>query len=241
MEFSRVQRRKGYELVAEQIEESIKNGLVKPGERLDSVEQLSKRFQVGRSTIREALSALRATGLVDIRQGEGTFVAKPLPSEGAGPLRLVAGLTRQEVLEFFEVRKIVEAGAASAAAAKRTPEQLAAMRTALQAMHSAVRDDRLGEEADAQFHLAVAAATGNRMLAGLMLQISDTLQATMKEARRLWLFSEDLTLERLHKEHSAILDAIEEGNAPLAGQLMLAHLSKVEQLLLRHWQEQNEE
>lgn len=241
MEFSRVQRRKSYELVAEQIEESIRNGLVKPGERLDSVEQLSKRFQVGRSTIREALSALRATGLVDIRQGEGTFVAKLLPSEGAGPLRLVAGLTRQEVLEFFEVRKIVEAGAASAAAAKRTPEQLAAMRTALQAMHSAVRDDHLGEEADAQFHLAVAAATGNRMLAGLMLQISDTLQATMKEARRLWLFSEELTLERLHKEHSAILDAIEEGNASLAGQLMLAHLSKVEQLLLRHWQEQNEE
>ncbi|MNC59426.1 HTH-type transcriptional regulator LutR [compost metagenome] len=109
------------------------------------------------------------------------------------------------------------------------------MRDALKAMQSAVRDDLLGEEADAQFHLAVAAATGNRMLAGLMLQISDTLQATMKESRRLWLFSEDRTLERLHKEHSAILDAIEEGNAPLAGQLMLAHLSKVEQLLLRHW------
>jgi GntR family transcriptional regulator, transcriptional repressor for pyruvate dehydrogenase complex len=241
MEFSRVQRRKSYELVAEQIEESIKNGLVKPGERLDSVEQLSKRFQVGRSTIREALSALRATGLVDIRQGEGTFVAKPNASEGSRPLRLVAGLTRQEVLEFFEVRKIVEAGAASAAASKRTPEQLEAMRAALQAMQSTVRDDHLGEEADAQFHLAVAAATGNGMLAGLMLQISDTLQATMKEARRLWLFSEDLTLERLHKEHGAILDAIEEGNAPLAGQLMLAHLSKVEQLLLRHWLDPDKE
>ncbi|RAU97137.1 FadR/GntR family transcriptional regulator [Paenibacillus sp. YN15] len=235
MPYSRVQRRKSCELVAEQIEESIKNGLVKPGERLDSVEQLGKRFQVGRSTIREALSALRATGLVEIRQGEGTFVAKAESLEGPGPLRLVAGLTRQEVLEFFEVRKIVEAGAASAAAAKRTPEHLAAMKEALQAMQSAVRDDHLGEEADAQFHLAVADATGNRMLAGLMLQISDTLQATMKESRRLWLFSEDRTLERLHKEHSAIFDAIEEGNAPLAGQLMLAHLSKVEQLLLRHW------
>lgn len=237
MDYSRVQRRKGYELVAEQIQAGIRSGSVKPGDRLDSVEQLSKRFQVGRSTIREALSALRATGLVEIRQGEGTFVARPEAPEAPASLRLVAGLTRQEVLEFFEVRKIIEAGTASQAALKREPEHLEAMRAAIASMQSAERDERLGEEADAQFHLAVAAATGNRMLVKLMLQISDTLKETMKESRRLWLFSEDRTLERLHREHSAILDAIEEGNAPLAGQLMLAHLAKVEQLLLRHWSE----
>ncbi|MDF2924914.1 MAG: GntR family transcriptional regulator [Paenibacillaceae bacterium] len=238
MEYSRVQSKKIYELVSEQIRGRIERGEVKPGERLESVEQLAKHFQVGRSTIREALSALRAMGLVDIRQGEGTFVTGIDLTRLANPIGDFVKLNKKEMLEFFEVRKIIEAGSASVAAAKRRPEHLEAMRAALQAMHRATgADNNLGEAADADFHLAIAQATQNSVLVKMMNQIADTLRDTMKESRRLWLFSEDSSLERLHHEHTSIYSAIEEQNPMLAQQLMLAHLVKVENLLIRYHQE----
>lgn len=238
MEYSRVQTKKIYELVAEQIRDRIQRGEVKAGERLESVEQLAKRFQVGRSTIREALSALRAMGLVDIRQGEGTFVTRYDLSRLAEPIGDFIKINKKEMLEFFEVRKIIESGAASIAAQKRTPEHLLAMKAALASMASATGGDNLGEVADANFHIAIAEATQNAVLLKMMNQIADTLRDTMKESRRLWLFSEDSTLERLHQEHCAIYNAIEEQNPMLAQQLMLAHLVKVENLLIRYYQEE---
>lgn len=238
MEYSRVQNKKIYEQVAEQIRNRIQQGEVKPGERLESVEQLAKRFQVGRSTIREALSALRAMGLVDIRQGEGTFVTRLDMSKLAEPIGNFARINKKEMLEFFEVRKIIESGAASIAATKRTQKHLDAMREALEAMDQALGGDNLGELADARFHMAIAEATQNSVLLKMMHQISDTLQDTMRESRRLWLFSENATLERLHQEHGAIYRAIEEMNPLLAQQLMLAHLMKVENLSIRYYQEE---
>lgn len=238
MEYTRVQTKKIYELVAEQIRDRIQRGEVKPGERLESVEQLAKRFQVGRSTIREALSALRAMGLVDIRQGEGTFVTGFNLSRLAEPIGDFVKINKKEMLEFFEVRKIIEAGAASIAASKRKPEHLDAMKASLDAMGKATGKDNLGEAADANFHIAIAEATQNSVLLKMMNQIADTLRDTMRESRRLWLFSEDSTLERLSQEHTAIYRAIEEQNPPLAQQLMLAHLVKVENLLIRFYQEE---
>ncbi|MEH6858320.1 GntR family transcriptional regulator, partial [Priestia megaterium] len=74
MEYKRIKPKKIYEEVAETLLENIKEGSLKPGDRLDSVQQLAENFQVGRSAIREALSALRAMGLLEMKQGEGTFV-----------------------------------------------------------------------------------------------------------------------------------------------------------------------
>ena len=71
-----VKPKKIYEIVAEQLTEMIVSGKVKPGDRLSSVQQLAEDFNVGRSAIREALSALKTMGYIEIRQGEGTFVKK---------------------------------------------------------------------------------------------------------------------------------------------------------------------
>lgn len=239
MVFSRVQTKKIYELVAEQIRKRIQSGELKPGERLESVEQLAKRFQVGRSTIREALSALRAMGLVDIRQGEGTFVTSYDLMKLAQPIGDFANINKKEMMEFFEVRKIIESGAAGIAACKRKDRHLKAMREAIEAMEQATGGDNLGEIADANFHLAIAESTQNSVLIKMMEMISDTLRDTMRESRRLWLFSEDSTLDRLHQEHRSIFNSIEEQNPILAQQLMLAHLVKVENVLVRYHQDQS--
>lgn len=240
MVHSRVQTKKIYELVADQIRERIRSGELKPGERLESVEQLAKRFQVGRSTIREALSALRAMGLVDIRQGDGTFVTSYDFFKLAEPIGGFIQLNTKEMLEFFEVRKIIESGAAAMAAGKRTDKQLAAMKEALDTMELATIHDDLGETSDVKFHLAIAEATQNSVLVKMMELIADTLRDTMRESRRLWLFSEDSTLDRLYRDHLSIYHAIEEKNQLLAQQLMLAHLFKVEHLLVRYDQDQQE-
>ena len=74
MVYKPIQRKKSYEKVIDQIVQMIKNKQLKPGDKLDSIENLATQFEVSRSVIREALSGLRAMELIDIQQGEGTFI-----------------------------------------------------------------------------------------------------------------------------------------------------------------------
>ncbi|MDR6997848.1 DNA-binding FadR family transcriptional regulator [Neobacillus niacini] len=74
MNYKKIKPKKIYEEVAEAIQDMIRTGKIKPGDKLDSVQQLAENFQVGRSAIREALTSLRAMGLVEMKQGEGTYV-----------------------------------------------------------------------------------------------------------------------------------------------------------------------
>lgn len=226
-------RKKTYELIMEELKEMIILGQLKPGEQLDSVEQLAKKFAVSRSVIREALSALSAMGYIDIRHGHGTFVTKPDLSSLTHPIASSRPLNAQEMLQFFEVRKIIESGTAKAAAIRRTDQNLEKMRAALVAMKQAGHDLKLGEEADVNFHLAIAEATQNELLIQLMHSISHTLSQTMLESRRILYFYEETSLEKLYREHQAIYEAIVDQNAGLAQELMLAHLKKVEEVYVR--------
>ncbi|MER2058729.1 MAG: GntR family transcriptional regulator, partial [Niallia sp.] len=81
MEFKQIKPKKIYEEVADALYDAIKKGKFKPGEKLASVQQLAETFQVSRSAIREALTALKAKGLIDMKQGEGTFVKAYHPEE----------------------------------------------------------------------------------------------------------------------------------------------------------------
>jgi GntR family transcriptional regulator, transcriptional repressor for pyruvate dehydrogenase complex len=232
MSFKQIQSKKISEIVREQIEEMIRSGDLQPGEKLSSVVQLAEQFQVSRSAVREALSALRAVGAVTIRQGEGTFVNEYDFSGMYNPLKTGQVISKQEMLDLFEVRKIIEAGAAELAALKRSDEDLEALNQALSDMKTATGES-VGEAADVAFHLAVAAATGNKTMVEMMEQLSDTLRRTMFEARRVWLFSEQKTLSRLYEEHVHVYDAIAAQDPEAARQAMLSHLSHVEATLIK--------
>ncbi len=229
----RIHTKKTYEIVAEKIQDLIQEDGLQPGDKLDSVEKLAKKFQVGRSAVREALSALRAMGIVEMRQGDGTFIQAVRPANRTGPSPLTLQHDKDELLEFLEVRKLIESGTAALAADKRTDKQLNTMREALQDMKKAIGNEDVGQQADVKFHLAIAEATQNSMLIHLIHQVSDTLKNTMKETRSLWIYGDQSTVERLYQEHLAIYQAIEEQNADLAQQLMLSHLMKVEKVLQR--------
>lgn len=231
LEYKRIKPRKIYEEVAEVLLESIKKGELKPGDKLDSVQQLSENFQVGRSAIREALSALRAMGLVEMKQGEGTYIKGYEAENVTFPLTTAILMNKKDVADLLEVRKIIETGAASAAAKKRTAVNLAAMESALEAMKDAHGDEKVGEKADMDFHVAIAEASQNPLLVNLLNQVSGIMIETMKETRRLWLFSRQTTSEQLREEHVAIFNAISEGDEIKASKAMLTHLENVEKIL----------
>ncbi|MEH7222779.1 FadR/GntR family transcriptional regulator [Bacillus sp. JJ1566] len=231
MEYKKIKPKKIYEEVADTLQEAIRSGELTPGTKLESVQQLAESFQVGRSAIREALTALKAMGLIEMRQGEGTYVKEFQAENLAFPLASAMLMNQQDVMHLLEVRKIIETGAAATAAKKHNPENILKMETALNGMKVALGNEEIGETSDLQFHLAISEATQNPMLTNLLLHVSDLMQETMKETRRITLFSKEKTTERLYNEHLAIYEAIVSGNEEAARSTMLTHLTNVEETL----------
>lgn len=236
MDYKRIRPRKIYEEVAEAILSMIKSGQLKPGDKLDSVQQIAESFQVGRSAVREALSALRAMGLIEMHQGEGTYVRAFDSKMLSLPVHTALLMKKEDVKNLLEVRRILEMGAVEAAASRRTDDQLDEIKEALDQMKGA-NDEELGEEADFLFHMAIAKASQNDLLISLMNNVSEMMVTTMRETRRLWLYSKKSTLERLTQEHSSIYEAIANMDEAEARRLMLDHLQSVEEVLMKYFHE----
>ena len=228
----KIEARKGHEIVASHILEQIGNGELQPGQKLPSVVDLAAAYGVGRSTIREAISALKAMGWLDVRHGGGTFVCAELPgraSSGASDLFRDA----ESVLELLEVRKALETEAAALAAERRTEADLERMQGILLRMEQVLVDEDTseGEQADVQFHTAIATASGNSLLLQLMDSLSLRLSESIRRTRELWFYEEKATAERLLEEHRSIYKAIEGRDKTAAAALIAAHLAKVENVL----------
>ena len=240
MPIERIETKKIAEVVREKIEDMIRRGEVQPGDKLDSVIALSEQFDVSRSAVREALSALRAVGIITIRQGEGTFVNQYDASTITDMMNSPTLLSTQTMKELFEVRHVLEKGAAELAALRRTDSHLEQMRVALEQMTQASNGSGdLGEQGDVRFHLAIAEASGNHLLQQMMSRLSDTLQKTMYETRKVWLFFEQRSSQHLIDEHQQIFHAIENHQNESAAEAMSRHLINVEHVLSQGMKHRN--
>ncbi|QDI91598.1 FadR family transcriptional regulator [Salicibibacter halophilus] len=233
MEYKPIRTKKVYEEVAESLIDRIKKGTLTSGDKLDSVEQLAKSFEVGRPAIREALSGLRTMGIVEMRQGEGTYVRTFDASKFTLPVTTAFLMKQEDVKELYEMRKILEVGAAGLAAKHHQVEDLLPIQNALDKMKNTKGDDELAEIADLDFHLAIAKATHNQMLIYLMSSVSEMMAETIRETRRLLLYSEGRS-EVLFDEHTLIFNAIKRRRPEQAEQYMYDHLAVVEELLFKH-------
>lgn len=238
LDYKKITRKKIYEEVADIIFEKIKSGQLKPGDRLDSVQELANNFQVGRSAIREALTSLRAMGLIEMRQGEGTFVKTFTAENLAYPIQSAMLMTKKSIEELLEVRLILEAAIVANAAQKRTQEDLEEMRLHLEEMTAYSENAELGERADLAFHLAIAKAADNVLLSTLMQHVSDLMTEAMRETRRICLYDEKQTLAQLNEQHHLIYRQIEVQDAAAAEQAMKAHLLFVEDVLAKHMEDE---
>jgi GntR family transcriptional repressor for pyruvate dehydrogenase complex len=231
METTKITRRKIYEEIAGQIKSQIVKGGLKPGERLPSTKELTESYGVGRSTVREALSALKAWGLIDIRHGEGCYVKEADISEIGKPDFQTLIMNKQTILDLIEARKALEAANAALAAEKRTERDLTDLSAILLRMETNLGNETEGELADIQFHMALAKATQNSIMERLLETISGHMETAIRETRRLQMYSDRQESELLWREHKAIYEAVREQNAGEAQERMKKHLLHVEQVL----------
>jgi GntR family transcriptional repressor for pyruvate dehydrogenase complex len=230
MSFQQVKPQKGSEIVLLQIKQQIIAGTYPPGAKLPTVVELAEAFEVGRSTVREALSGLKAMGWVIIRHGGGTFVSAALPineTEDHGGFFYKT----ESFQEVLEVRKFIEVGCASLAAERRTAEDLTRLTGILGEMEAALGNEALSDQADIQFHLQIARASHNSLFVDMMESIAHRLQESMRESRRLWFFAERASAELLLQEHREIYEAIQAMDAERASEKIMQHILKVDQVV----------
>lgn len=209
------------DVVFERMHRAIKSGAYQPDERLPTEHDLAAEFEVSRPVIREALRRLRDQGLIYSRRGAGSFVRAVGMKEplGFGQLENVADL-----LNCYEFRLTVEPAAAAAAAARHDINSLGAIRQALELMRDATNRQSHREDADFQFHLAIARAAQNSYFSTAMEALKDHIAVGMK-FHGASVKREAAGLTRVFAEHEAIADAIAAGDGTRAKQLMHDHLT----------------
>jgi DNA-binding FadR family transcriptional regulator len=205
--------------VAGQLKTIIKSGRYKSGDQLPTEPELMQQLGVGRSTVREAVRILSNCGLVNVKQGLGTFVVL---DEGLDePLH--QRLKRANPTDLREVRQLLEIKAAEKAALNRTQKDIIIMAALLKKRKSTAEKQEVMEciEVDVQFHIAVAEASKNEILADLYKTVAVQIKKMFAS------LSEDTTkflaMQQLHED---LLQAIVDEDPQLA----LAHATRINEL-----------
>ena len=208
-----------YRVVASRIQELIRDENMRAGQRLPAERELSAKLNVSRASLREALIALELGGFVEVRGGSGVYVSEQATAEadlaevGPGPFEVLAA------------RRLIESEIAALAAKNATDTQIDAIMTAVVEMERDHADRASNEQADRNFHLAIARATGNSAMVGVTEYLwaqRGSLWHKLKEHFR----TEELRLLTL-TDHRKILEAIASHDVVGARQAMKAHLERV--------------
>lgn len=217
--------------VVAHLTDSIKGGSLTPGDKLPTESEIMRTLGVSRTVVREAISNLQAAGLVETRHGIGTFVLAPSAPMGLDPATVV---TVRDVLALLELRISLETEAAGLAAGRRSEEQLAQLRAALDNFEECARSGAETVAPDMAFHLLLAQASGNRYFHDILNHLGTNIipRARLNSAR---LAQDDPAhyLERVIHEHEDIYSAIARRDAESARAAMRTHLSNSRERLRR--------
>jgi GntR family transcriptional regulator, transcriptional repressor for pyruvate dehydrogenase complex len=219
--------------IVESLAASIRDGQLTAGEKLPTEAEIMVRFEVSRTVVRESLSRLQASGLVETRHGIGTFV---LPPQDAGNFRIAAAdfATVADVISVLELRISLETEAAGLAAQRRSAANLQAMEAALLAFSDSIKQDSDAVPPDFQFHMEVARSTGNRHFADLMTYLGTMIIPRTRVNTALNAPEGRLNyLQRVHAEHESIYGAIRDQDTEAARAAMRTHLSNSRERLRR--------
>jgi GntR family transcriptional repressor for pyruvate dehydrogenase complex len=217
-----IARRKTYELVAERLLALISSHRLGPRDVLPPERELVKLYGVGRSSVREALRMLESKGAIR-SQGNGAFAVAEFPNALNQSLDFLLAVDEADYGELFEVRRILEGEAAALAATRRRRPELEQMEEAVEQMAEGLSSEERFITADLRFHLIVAGATRNRLIAHLMHAIRALLQRSLASAYRI-----PGSPERAIELHRLISEAIAHRRPEDARQRMQEHVSRVE-------------
>lgn len=211
--------------VYKQLVSLISSGQLKPGEKLPSEREMATDLGISRQSIREALYRAEIVGLIEVRQGEGSFVLSSIGESLKSPLLVLLEEEAVRIFEFLEVRKLIEGWCAERAAREATAEDLKKLKGILEKMKNSTPGDREWEEADVEFHLSVAAATYNVIAMHIMEALKESFSSFFRFRKVLTRpEKKDLLLQH----HDEIYGAISQRNPSLAKRKIVAHLRYIE-------------
>jgi GntR family transcriptional repressor for pyruvate dehydrogenase complex len=227
-----VKRSRIYEHIVEQIHALIREGRWAPGDQIPPERELAERFRVSRTSVREALRALELQGVIESKQGGGTFVRTADTEALIPPLAAAILRGQREMAEVLEVRGLIEPGIARLAAARASAEHVAELEGLLQRQRECIAEGRPFVDEDTAFHYTLARAADNHIL----LRLHNVILDVLRESRQSYLHVPDRPQTSL-RGHEAILAAVKLGDADAAYDASLAHITEVRDKILRALEE----
>ena len=222
-DFKAIKQRRLYQDIVGQIQEFIREGILKPGDRLPPERDLAERLQVSRSSLREAIRALELKGLVVSRAGAGTFVS----TESLDTLIAIIASSLTEARDIqndiFEVRHLLEPQIAALSAERATPEDMRHMEEAIGAQEGQIARGETGVDGDTSFHFAMAQGAQNWAL----VKVIHTVEEILGQSRDLALQTPGRP-QRSLASHRHILDMIQMRDVDGARKAMEHHISEIE-------------
>lgn len=211
----------------EKLRAMIVSGQVRPGERLPREADLAVTLGLSRNSLREAVRALSLVRILDVRQGDGTYVSSLAADSLLEALNFIVEFHRDaSVLELLEVRRILEPAASARAAVQISPQAVDQLTEILGRANAESSVEEL-VQADLEFHRAIALAAGNSVLASLIESLSGPTQRA-----RVWRgITQEGALQRTLAEHQSIFDAISRHDPEMARTWATVHIAGVEEWL----------
>jgi DNA-binding FadR family transcriptional regulator len=213
----------------EKLRAMIVSGELRPGQRLPREADLAGTLGLSRNSLREAVRALALVRILDVRQGDGTYVSSLAADSLLEALNFIVEFHRDaSVLELLEVRRILEPAASARAAVRISAQSVDGL---AEILSRATADSPVEElvDADVEFHRAIAVAAGNTVLASLIESLSGPTQRA-----RVWRgMTQEGALQRTLDEHRSIFDAIARHDPEMARTWATVHIAGVEDWLRR--------
>ncbi len=217
-----IQQQKISDQVFEQLKELIFRGKLKPGDKMAPEREMAISMNVSRTTIRNALNRLVTMGLVEHKQGKGTFVSIPDPNIG-NPFAVVMKSQESTIYDLLEVRMGLECVAAAHAAKRADVNDIHAMLQSIEQMEIKIQEGHLGTQADTSFHMAIAYATKNPLHIQVMKNFHDYLIHGIKEGLKS-LYENPKNIERILNQHKQIMQSIINRDSDEAYKAMHKHI-----------------
>jgi len=217
------------ESVLKRIIELIRNGDLKPGDKLPSIQLFSEKLQVGASSVREALKQLQVMGIITIKQGEGTFVSEKVGVDSlSNYIGYLLDLKRPDILYLIEARKIIERGTVALAAERASEDEIKKLKNIIQKMKEIIDDPKEFAIENVNFHLTIAEASKNPILPVIFNSVNDLFMKEQQVVAKVL----DLKSKSI-KYHINIWNAIKNRDVDKAIKEMGKHLNHIQQAILR--------
>lgn len=248
--FKKVQSRRVYVEIVEQIQQLIREKVLKPGDKLPPERALAQKLGVSRPPLREALAALEILGVIETRGGMGNVVRNSLDSTSYEE-KFKELEQEKSPFELLEARKAIETEIARLAARRATKEDIVAIQDSLTKMKSAISNIPKSMEVDKQFHIKfievdkefhinVAKTAHNDVLFSIMSELAERFKEKLWVKLKEKSWSVPHHPQKYFEEHTEILKAIENRDSRAASQRMYNHLADVERDLLSEQRYKNE-